>query len=349
VICGRGKNGGAGLVAAEALHRVAETVSVIMLAKRVDELPPEVAACLFADIDPVWIADEADFANAAAQHALGADLIVYAMIGTGFKPPLRSVVAAVAAVNDVPGTVVSVDVPAGVDADGKTPLPATGGNVVFPHGVIALIAPKPVHVFGHLTAGPIAVSELGVQPAFVPSAAEINVLTGREVGMALAPVPDERTERPFGGFGHLLVVAGSPGQEGTAALVGMAALNAGAGRVTIACPKSIQRTVASCHAALSTQALPESDQGTIAAAASDRISALLAGKDDRQRCDAVAIGELSGSPRSRRQRAAFRVIVASHAATRDRTSRTSKRMGYRGGSAKCPSRSGRRPDAPDVG
>jgi NAD(P)H-hydrate repair Nnr-like enzyme with NAD(P)H-hydrate epimerase domain len=76
---------------------------------------------------------------------------------------LRSVVAAaVAAVNDASGIIVSVDVPAGVDADDKTPLRATGGNVVFPHGVIALIAPKPVHVFGHLTAGPIAVSELGV-------------------------------------------------------------------------------------------------------------------------------------------------------------------------------------------
>jgi NAD(P)H-hydrate epimerase len=109
--------------------------------------------------------------------------------------------------------------------------------------------------------------------------------------MALAPVPDERMERPFGGFGHLLVVAGSPGREGTAARVGMAALNAGADRVTIACPKSIQRTVASFHAALSTQALAETDQGTIAAAASDRIGALLAGKD------AVVIGpRLSRNP-----------------------------------------------------
>jgi ADP-dependent NAD(P)H-hydrate dehydratase / NAD(P)H-hydrate epimerase len=290
VVCGRGKNGGTGLMAAEALRRVAETVSVIVLAKRADELRPEVAACLSADMDPTWIADEADFASAAAQEALGADLIVDAMIGTGFKPPLRSIVAAaVAAVNDAPGIIVSVDVPAGIDADAKTPLRATGGNVVFPHGIIALIAPKPVHVFGHLTAGPIAVSELGVQPAFVPSAAGIDVITGREVGMALAP--GEHMDRPFREFGHVLVVAGSSGREGTAALVGMAALSAGAGRVTIACPKSIQPTVASFHAALATQALPETDQGTIAAAASDRISALLAGKD------AVVIGPgLSRNP-----------------------------------------------------
>jgi ADP-dependent NAD(P)H-hydrate dehydratase / NAD(P)H-hydrate epimerase len=292
VVCGRGKNGGAGLMAAEALHRVAETVSVIVLAKRPNELPPEVAACLSADIEPMWIADEADFSTAAAQEALGADLIVDAIIGTGFKPPLRSLAAAaVAAVNDAAGTIVSVDVPTGVDAGDTSPLPATGGNVVFPHGIIALIAPKPVHVFSHLTAGPVAVSELGVQPAFVPSAAGIEVITGREAGMALAPATGERTERPFAEFGHVLVVAGSSGREGTAALAGMAALSAGAGRVTIACPKSIQPTVASFHAALSTQALPETDQGTIAAAASDRISALLAGKD------AVVIGPgLSRNP-----------------------------------------------------
>ncbi len=295
VLCGRGKKGGAGLIAAEALRRVADAVAVIVLAKAVDELRPEVAACLAPDVEPIWIADEADFASVSVQQALGADLIVDALVGTGFKPPLRGLVAAaVAAVNDAPGTIVAVDVPTGVDADSKTALPATGGNVVFPHGIIALIAPKPAHVFGHLTAGPIAVSELGVQPAFVSSAAAVQVITGREVGMTFALLPDARDELPFGQLrqlGHVLVVAGSSGREGTAALVGMAALSAGAGRVTVACPKSIQPTVAGFHAALATYAVPETDQGTIAATASDRIGELLAGKD------AVVVGPgLSANP-----------------------------------------------------
>jgi ADP-dependent NAD(P)H-hydrate dehydratase / NAD(P)H-hydrate epimerase len=294
VLCGRGKNGGAGLIAAEALDRVADTVSVIILAERADELRPEVAACLSPGVDPIWIADEADFAGATVQQALGADLIVDAMLGTGFKPPLRGLLAAaVAAVNDAPGSIVAVDVPTGIDADSKTALSGTGGNVVFSHGIVALIAPKPAHVFGHLTAGPIAVSELGVQPAFVPSAAAVEVITGREVGTTFAPAP-QRDERPFGQLGrlgHVLVVAGSPGREGTAALVGMAALSAGAGQVTVACPKSIQPTVAGFHAALATYALPETDQGTIAATAGERIGGLLAGKD------AVVIGPgLSRNP-----------------------------------------------------
>jgi ADP-dependent NAD(P)H-hydrate dehydratase / NAD(P)H-hydrate epimerase len=298
VLCGKGKNGSAGLIAAAALRRVADAVAVMVLARGVDELRPDVAACLAPDVEPIWIADEADLASASVQQALGADLIVDALVGTGFKPPLRGLVAAaVAAVNDAPGTIVAVDVPTGVDADSKAALRATGGNVVFPHGIIALIAPKPAHVFGHLTAGPIAVSELGVQPAFVPSAAAVQVITGREVGMTFAPSPDERDELPFGQLrqlGHVLVIAGSSGREGTAALVGMAALSAGAGRVTVACPKSIQPTVAGFHAALATYAVPETDQGTIAATASERIGELLAGKD------AVVVGPgVSANPATR--------------------------------------------------
>jgi NAD(P)H-hydrate epimerase len=109
------------------------------------------------------------------------------------------------------------------------------------------------------------------------------VITGREVGMTFAPA-SERAQRPFDqdfgqDFGHVLVIAGSAGREGAAALAGMAALSAGAGGVTVACPKSIQPTVTGFAAALATYALPETDQGTIAAAANDRIGGLLAGKD----------------------------------------------------------------------
>jgi hydroxyethylthiazole kinase-like uncharacterized protein yjeF len=277
VVCGRGKNGGTGLIAATALQPIAETVSVIILARAADELSADVAACLSGDVEPIWIADETDLAGRAAQQALGADLVIDAIVGTGFIPPLRGLAgAAVAAVNDAPGTIVAVDVPSGIDADSRAPVGATGGNMVFAHGVIALIAPKPAHVFGQLTAGPIAVSEVGVQPAFVPGASGIEVLTGRDVGVTFPPLPNDGREVHLG---HVLVVAGSPGEAGAAALAGLAALSAGAGRVTVACPKSIASTVAGFSAALLTHGLPETDNGTIAAAASERTDRLLAGKD----------------------------------------------------------------------
>ena len=70
VLCGTGDIGGAGLIAAEALQRFAETVAVIILAKQADELSPDVAACLGPGIQPIWIAEAADFASGAAQRRL---------------------------------------------------------------------------------------------------------------------------------------------------------------------------------------------------------------------------------------------------------------------------------------
>jgi NAD(P)H-hydrate epimerase len=276
VLCGKGDTGGAGLIAAEALQRLAETVSVIVLAKQADELSADVAACLGPDIQPIWIAEAADFASGAAQEALGADLVIDAVLGAGFKPPLDGLAAtAIAAINDASGTIVAVDVPSGVDADSMTALRETGGNMVFAHGVVALVAPKPAHIFGELTAGPIAVSELGTQPALVANATALNVITGQEVGIAFPPQPNDAHKDQFG---RVLVVAGSQGQAGAAALVGLAAMSTGAGLVTVACPKSIEATVAGFSAALMTHGLPETNAGTISAQANNQIDALLAGK-----------------------------------------------------------------------
>jgi hydroxyethylthiazole kinase-like uncharacterized protein yjeF len=102
------------------------------------------------------------------------------------------------------------------------------------------------------------------------------VLTGRDVGVTFPPLPNDGREVHLG---HVLVIAGGPGEAGAAALTGMAALSAGAGRVTVACPKSIASTVAGFSPALVTCGLPETDEGTIAAAAGEQINFLLAGKD----------------------------------------------------------------------
>ena len=277
VVCGKGHNGGAGLIAAEALQRVAETVSVMILAKQADELNPDVAACLRPDARPIWISDAADFESRAAREALGADLVIDAIVGTGFKPPLHGLARkAVASINDAAGTIVSVDVPSGIDADSKTPVHESGGNMVFAHGIIALIAPKPAHAFGELTSGPIAVSEIGTQPAFVPNETGVDVITGQDVGITFPPRSNDAHKDQFG---HVLVIAGSLGKAGAAALAGLAAMSTGAGLVTVACPKSIQGTVAGFSPALMTHGLPETDEGTISMQASDQIAALLTGKD----------------------------------------------------------------------
>jgi NAD(P)H-hydrate epimerase len=277
VVCGKGNNGGDGLVAAEALRPTVAKISVIILAADVSALSPDAAAmCSRLQLEPIWVADETAFNSDEVRGALAADLIVDAVVGTGFKPPLRGLAKrAVEAINDASGTVVAVDLPSGVDADITHPAPESS-DMVFAHGIVTFIAPKPAHVFGELTSGPIAVSEIGVLPAQVPNTTKLNAITGKEVGISFPPRPRDSNK---GLFGHVLVVAGSLGKAGAAALAGRSALTTGAGLATVACPRSIQATVAGFAPEIMTEWLAETDEGSIAMAASEKIERLLVGKD----------------------------------------------------------------------
>jgi hydroxyethylthiazole kinase-like uncharacterized protein yjeF len=278
VVCGKGNNGEVGLVAAEDLSKVAAHTFVIILTKETSELSADAAAiCSRLNLQPIWIADESDFDTETVKVALGADLIVDAIADRGFKPPLTGVaVKAVEAINDAFGTIVSVDVPSGVNADSMSPAHESGDDVVFAHGIITFIAPKPAHVFGELTAGPIAVSEIGVQPVLVPNSTGWGVITGQEVGITF---PSRLSDAYKGQFGHVLVIAGSLGKAGAAGLAGMAALRTGAGLVTVACPKSIQATVASFAPEMMTEGLKETEDGTIAIEAGEQLESLMVGKE----------------------------------------------------------------------
>ena len=278
VVCGKGNNGGVGLAAAEALRPMAEKVSVIVLAQNASMLSPDaVAMGSRVQLEPIWVADEAAFASDAVRGALAADLILDAVVGAGFKPPLRDLAKrAVDAINDAFGAVVAVDLPSGVNPDITRPAYETGEDMVFPHGIITFIAPQPAHVFGELSSGPIAVGEIGVQPVLVPNQTKLTVTTGQEVAMAF---PARARDANKGQFGHVLVIAGSVGKAGAAGLAGMAALSTGAGLVTVACPKSIQATVASFAPELMTEGLAETEEGSISPTASGKVEQLLRGKD----------------------------------------------------------------------
>jgi ADP-dependent NAD(P)H-hydrate dehydratase / NAD(P)H-hydrate epimerase len=277
-LCGKGNNGGDGLVAAEALRSMGNEVSVIILAHNISELSSDAAAmCSRLNLEPIWISEESSFGAEPVQKALQADLILDAIVGTGFKPPLRGLAAkAVAAINRASGTVVAVDLPSGINADNTSPWLHTEAEAVLADAVVTFIAPKPSHVFGELTSGPVAVSEIGVKSQMIPQKSGLQVITGQEVGIAFPP---RQRDAHKGEFGHVLVIGGSVGKAGAAALAGMAALHAGAGLVTIACPKSIQATVASFAPELMTEWLQESGEGAISLQAERRAELLLQGKD----------------------------------------------------------------------
>ena len=111
----------------------------------------------------------------------GAALVIDAVVGTGFKPPLRGL-AAVAqellAESDVP--VVAVDLPSGWDADS---MEEKAEGAFRADAVVTFTAPKLAHVFGHLTAatfGPVVVAEIGTPEGAIDSATEADVGWERE-------------------------------------------------------------------------------------------------------------------------------------------------------------------------
>jgi ADP-dependent NAD(P)H-hydrate dehydratase / NAD(P)H-hydrate epimerase len=283
VVCGAGANGANGLVAAQVLSGIAEQVSSIVLAKDEIALSAEAAAiCNSLATEPMWISDETAFQDEPIQQALEADLIVDAVAGTEFKRPLEKIARkAVEAINQASGIVVSIGVPSGVDPDSEVPVHEGSSEAVFAHGVITFVAPNPAHIFGKLTSGPVAVSELGVQPSLVSHAAGVSVVTAQEVRITFPPRPDEAHKRDFG---HVLVIGGTLNQTGGAALAGIAALRTGAGLVTIACPRSAQPIIAGFAPELMTEGLAENEAGTISLAARDKIAELLA------KADAVVLG-----------------------------------------------------------
>ncbi|HET6180211.1 MAG TPA: NAD(P)H-hydrate dehydratase [Candidatus Sulfotelmatobacter sp.] len=273
VFCGKGNNGGDGFVAARRLHQKGKVVQVILLANPAD-LKGD-AAIMFGKLPSAAIVVTAreDFKSDRVRLSLPADLYLDALLGTGFTPPVRGVYGdAIEILNQAQAPVIAVDIPSGADADAMGP---QKGLIARADSIVTFTAARPAHVFSLLTDGPTYVAGIGSPEEAIVSSLHLNVITARD----FAPLIGERqVESNKGNYGHVLVVGGSVGKAGAAAMAGMSALRAGAGLATVATAKSLLPTVAGFHPELMTESLPETDAGTIAASASERLEALVQGK-----------------------------------------------------------------------
>ena len=258
VICGKGNNGGDGLVAARKLHAAGREVSVVLLADR-SELRGDAAEMLTKlPVATVLARSSEELKAEPARAALNADVRVDAILGTGFRPPVSGLYAeAIAALNTSDAASVAVDIPSGADAD---VMGEQTGAVARADGVVTFTAPRPAHVFGVLTPGRTVVAPIGSPEDAVVSALRLNVITPREVAPLIGPRPPAAHK---GSFGHVLVIGGSVGKAGAAAMAGMAALRVGAGLSTICTPKSVLPTVAGFHPEVMTEPLEETEAGSI--------------------------------------------------------------------------------------
>ncbi|MDQ2834954.1 MAG: NAD(P)H-hydrate dehydratase [Acidobacteriota bacterium] len=274
VLCGKGNNGGDGLVAARMLSRAGKAVHVVLLG-RADALQGQAAEALRKlREEVVGVAlDEAvdeDSLRRCAPEVQRAELLVDAVVGTGFKPPLRGVaVAARDLVETLDTPVVAVDLPSGWDADS---LEQKAEGAFRADAVVTFTAPKRAHVFGHLTRnertggtfGPVVVGQIGSPAAAVDSGShlELSDLSWTGGAKMLAEKPRDVNSNK-GLYGHVLVIGGSAGKAGAPAMASLACLRAGAGLVTAAVPRGIVDTVARIAPELMMVPLAEGSKGAV--------------------------------------------------------------------------------------
>jgi len=221
VVCGRGNNGGDAMVAARFLADYEVTVHLL---GRAETISTRIAAenweaLVNAETDARAVRDS------TALDLGEPDLAVDAMLGTGITGDLREPERTAArAMNGADATVLSVDVPSGVDADTGE---AYEGAVEADH-VVTFHDTKP----GLGDTG----AEVRVEPIGIPGAAETFVGPGDLLR------PDRDPESHKGDHGEVLVVGGGP-YTGAPTLAGRAALRAGADLVRVACPEGIAREV----------------------------------------------------------------------------------------------------------
>jgi hydroxyethylthiazole kinase-like uncharacterized protein yjeF len=272
VICGKGNNGGDGFVAARKLHEGGKAVRVLLLADPAVVRGDAAEMLKRLPVEPVIARNEEKLKNDAAQQVFNSDLLIDAILGTGFKPPISDFYRAVIRETNKHLPIVAVDVPSGCDADEQ--VSPNLGDCVRERDIVSFTAPKPLHVYG-LAVGQVVISQIGSPPKAVCSRVGQQVTTAADILRVVSP---RSLQAHKGMFGHVLVIGGSRGKAGAAAMAGMAALRAGSGLVTVACPESVLPIISSFAPELMTEPLPETDSGSMSLAALSHLKELLAGK-----------------------------------------------------------------------
>ncbi len=282
VLCGKGNNGGDGLVVARLLAERGCRVRAFLFAAP-DSLQGDAATNLkrwrekFGE--PRVITDAAEWQQARSALA-ESDIVVDALLGTGLTAAVEGLLRAV--IEDVNRnkasyTLVAVDIPSGLPADG----PLRDGVAVEADYTVTFTAPKLGQLLWPSTqyVGKLVVGEIGTPREMLDNdpALTLHYLEPREFrGLPLRRRPDTHK----GDYGHALIVAGSRGKTGAAILAAWGALRAGVGLVTVATPANVLPIVASGLPELMTEPLAGTEADTVAANNLDygRVNKLLEGK-----------------------------------------------------------------------
>ena len=253
VLCGKGNNGGDGMVIARQLcTRFQPRALDVVLFCDPEELKGDAAAnyrMLAVCGHPVH--------REIPASARFATLVIDAVLGTGLTGPATG--RALDAIREINtgfplAKVLAVDIPSGIPSDSGQ----SEGEVARADATVTFTAPKIAHAMPPNCdrMGELVVGAIGSPPSLY----EHVQLSLTEPGMFASLL----ARRPRGGhkgtFGHVLVVAGSVGKTGAAAMTGLGALRAGAGLVTVASAGSAIPQIAAHAPELMTARIDELDE-----------------------------------------------------------------------------------------
>ncbi len=278
VVAGRGNNGGDGFVVARHLHDAGARVSVFLLGK-----PEDVRGDARVNLDillesgiPVPSITSADEIAVSLTHS---HLVVDAIFGTGLRGEVTGLPAdVIRAISAARKPTVAVDIPSGMDADTGEIL----GVCVRADTTVTFALPK----IGLLTypgaacVGKLVVADIGI-PKCLYEEVTVEFLDDAMVASRLPARPPDAHK---GTFGTAIVIAGSLGLTGAAAMASEAALRAGAGLSTLGCASSLQDVMAIKLTEVMTRGLPETDARSISSGALDPALELI------EKGDSVVLG-----------------------------------------------------------
>lgn len=241
VLAGTGNNGGDGLVAGDLLAEAGAQVSVYLIKSRAED-DPHVAKLRERELLIAEAGQDQRWRVLRLQVG-AADVILDAVLGTGFRLPLKGaakdVLKVVKQILDMRRErpfVVAVDCPSGLDCDSGEIAEET-----IPADLTVTLAAGKVGLFrfpGAAAVGELVVADIGI-PADQPevTSVELELATSKSVGLSLPPRPRNAHK---GTFGRTLIIAGSVNFPGAAGLSALGAYRVGAGLVTLAVPAPIQ-------------------------------------------------------------------------------------------------------------
>jgi hydroxyethylthiazole kinase-like uncharacterized protein yjeF len=271
VLCGKGNNGGDGMVVARQLHtRIRPQALHVVLAGDPSELKGDAAAnhrMLQAVGCPI------SFEIKPAMET--ATLIVDALLGTGLHGAATGKsLEMITAVNErFPlAEVVSVDIPSGLDSDSANP----PGPAVHANHTVTFTTPKPCQVLWPACelVGKLHVAQIGSPPELYEKDSAIFLELSERALFAHLFRPRVGDSNK-GLYGHVLVIAGGRGKTGAAAMTGIGALRSGAGLATVASAESAIAQIASHAPEIMTEPLPETGDGSISLRTLDQLSTLV--------------------------------------------------------------------------